>query len=72
MRKENTMDSTEAPICGCCRRVPVSHLSLDVLEPIQGWEPFFAERGVTVMDHLGSPSVARVRPGGADRRAAGA
>jgi hypothetical protein len=60
MRKENTMDSTEAPICGCCRRVPVSHLSLDLDEPVAGWSWFFAERNIEVAeDHLGRPSVAR-------------
>ena len=61
MRKENTMDSTEAPpLCGCCRRVPVSHLALDVSEPLVGWEAFFAAKGIEVAsDHLGRPSVAR-------------
>ena len=61
MRKENTMDSTEAPpLCGCCRRVPVSHLALDVSEPLVGWEAFFEERYITVMDDsLGRPSVSR-------------
>jgi hypothetical protein len=61
MRKENTMDSTEAPpLCGCCRRVPVSHLALDVSEPLVGWEAFFAAKGIQVAsDHLGRPSVAR-------------
>jgi hypothetical protein len=63
MRKENTMeqhDSTEAPLCGCCKRVPLSHLSLDVDEPVSGWLSYFAERGVTVMDdHLGRASIER-------------
>jgi hypothetical protein len=62
MRKENTMeqhDSTEA-LCGACRRVPVSHLVLDVDEPVGGWLPFFEERGVMVMaDSIGRPSVPR-------------
>jgi hypothetical protein len=53
-------DSTEAPICGCCRRVPVSHLSLDLDEPVSGWLSFFAERNIEVAsDHLGRPSVPR-------------
>jgi hypothetical protein len=53
-------DSTEAPVCDTCRRIPISHLALDVDEPIVGWEPFFAERYITVMDDsLGRPSVAR-------------
>jgi hypothetical protein len=61
MRKENAMDdSTEAPICDACRRIPISHLSLDVSEPIVGWSAFFEERYITVMDDsLGRPSVAR-------------
>jgi hypothetical protein len=63
MRKENTMeqhDSTEAPLCDACRRIPLSHLSLDVSEPLVGWEAFFEERYITVMDDsLGRPSVAR-------------
>jgi hypothetical protein len=37
---------TEAPVCNGCRRVPLSHLVLDVDEPIQGWESFFAERKI--------------------------
>jgi hypothetical protein len=68
MREENTMeqhDSTEAPLCDACRRIPISHLALDVDEPVQGWEPFFAERYITVMDDsLGRPSVARHVLGG--------
>jgi hypothetical protein len=63
MRKENTMeqhDSTEAPLCDACRRIPISHLSLDVSEPVLGWSAFFEERYITVMDDsLGRPSVAR-------------
>lgn len=53
-------DSTEAPLCDACRRIPISHLSLDVSEPIVGWMAFFEERYITVMDDsLGRPSVAR-------------
>jgi hypothetical protein len=63
MRRENTMeqhDSTEAPLCDACRRIPISHLSLDVSEPLVGWSAFFEERYITVMDDsLGRPSVAR-------------
>jgi hypothetical protein len=63
MRKENTMeqhDSTEAPLCGCCRRVPLSYLSLDIDEPLVGWTSFFAARGIEVAsDHLGRASVPR-------------
>jgi hypothetical protein len=61
MRKENTMDdSTEAPVCDACRRIALSHLNLDVSEPVVGWSAFFEERYITVMDDsLGRPSVAR-------------
>jgi hypothetical protein len=62
MRKENTMEehSTEAPLCDACRTIPVAHLSMDVPEPIEGWESFFAERNIPVVDDdLGRASVAR-------------
>ena len=61
MRKEDTMDSTEAPpLCGCCRRIPVSYLALDLDEPVEGWVSYFADRDIEVAsDHLGRASVAR-------------
>jgi hypothetical protein len=63
MRMENPKehhDSSEAPLCDACRRIPISHLSLDVSEPLVGWEVFLEERYITVMDDsLGRPSVAR-------------
>jgi hypothetical protein len=63
MRVENTMeqhDSTETPLCNACRRIPISHLALDVPEPLVGWEAFFEERNVQVFDDaIGRPSVAR-------------
>jgi hypothetical protein len=63
MRKENTMeqhDSTEAPLCDACRRIPISHLALDVSEPLVGWAAFFEARDVQVFDDaIGRPSVAR-------------
>jgi hypothetical protein len=61
MRKENAMDdSTEAPICDTCRRVPLSYLALDVDEPLVGWEAYFEERYITVMDDsIGRRSVSR-------------
>jgi hypothetical protein len=41
MRKETRMDdSTEALLCDACRRIPISHLSLDVSERLVGWEEF--------------------------------
>jgi hypothetical protein len=40
--------------------IPLSHLSLDLSEPISGWPAIFAERGVEiVLDDLGRPSVPR-------------
>jgi hypothetical protein len=60
MRGEHAMDTEAPPICDACRRIPISHLSLDVSEPIVGWEKFFEERYITVMeDSMGRPSVAR-------------
>jgi hypothetical protein len=63
MREETRMeqhDSTEAPLCDACRRIPISHLSLDVSEPLVGWEAFFEARNVQVFDDaIGRPSVPR-------------
>ena len=63
MRKENTMeqhDSTEAPLCDACRRIPISHLALDVPEPLESWASFFEARNVQVFDDaIGRPSVPR-------------
>jgi hypothetical protein len=40
--------------------IPVSHLALDVDEPLESWESFFAARNIPVVDDdLGRPSVAR-------------
>ena len=53
-------EGSEAAICDACRRIPISHLSLDIAEPIGGWMEFFAKKNVTVMDdHLGRPSIQR-------------
>jgi hypothetical protein len=58
--RENTMEQHEAPLCDACRRIPISHLALDVAEPIVGWEAFFEERNVQVFDDaIGRPSVPR-------------
>jgi len=60
MEQNQATEGTEAPVCDACRRIPISHLSLDVPEPLVGWEAFFEERYITVMDDsLGRPSVAR-------------
>jgi hypothetical protein len=53
-------EGIETPLCDACRRIPISHLALDVAEPIGGWLEFFAKRNVIVMDdHLGRPSIPR-------------
>ena len=51
----------EATICDGCRLIPLSHLSLDLSEPVVvGWEQLLAERGVEiVLDDIGRPSVPR-------------
>lgn len=61
MRNEPTPEETGAQTVGdCCRLVPVAHLSLDLSEPIRGWELFLAEQGVDVMiDDCGRPAIAR-------------
>jgi hypothetical protein len=51
-------EGIETPLCDACRRIPISHLSLDIAEPIEGWLEFFVKRNVIVMDdHLGRPSI---------------
>jgi hypothetical protein len=40
--------------------IPVTHLSLDLAEPINGWEPALLERGLEIVeDNLGRPCVRR-------------
>lgn len=46
--------------CDCCRLIPLSHLSLDVIEPLSGWKATFAARGVEIVsDDLGRPAIPR-------------
>lgn len=49
------------PEASCaCRTIPLTHLHLDVAEPIIGWEAFFAARAVEVtVDDVGRPSIPR-------------
>jgi hypothetical protein len=50
----------EVVVCDACRTIPVSHLGLDVAEPLVGWSAFFRERGVEVTpDDLGRLSIER-------------
>jgi hypothetical protein len=52
-------DHPQATECHC-GTVPLSHLGLDIDEPMSGWPAFFAERGVElVQDDLGRTSVRR-------------
>jgi hypothetical protein len=49
----------EATECHC-GTVPLSHLGLDIDEPMSGWPAFFRERNIEVApDDLGRPSVLR-------------
>jgi hypothetical protein len=53
------VQAPEATECHC-GTVPLSHLGLDVAEPITGWPAFFRERDIEVaFDDLGRPSVPR-------------
>jgi hypothetical protein len=60
-RKEHDVknDKIERPE-GAEGTIPVSHLSLDLPEPISGWARSLAERGVEIVrDDLGRPSIPR-------------
>jgi hypothetical protein len=58
-RKESNMNDSQN-VCDCCRLVPLSYLSLDLPEPLAGWEEALTERGVgLVFDDIGRPSVER-------------
>jgi hypothetical protein len=55
----NAEQEPEAMECHC-GTVPLSHLGLDLDEPMIGWPEFFAERNIEVVeDDLGRPSVPR-------------
>jgi hypothetical protein len=56
----NAEQEPEATECDACARIPLSHLGLDLDEPMIGWPEFFRERGVEVVeDDLSRPSVPR-------------
>jgi hypothetical protein len=56
----NTVQDLEVVACEACQLVPLTHLSLDLDPPLDGWPEFFAERNIEVAeDDLGRPSVAR-------------
>ena len=53
-------EGTEETTCALCKTIPVSHLVLDVPEPLVGWSAFFRERRVEVApDDVGRPSIPR-------------
>ena len=58
MRKDS--QDPEVAACATCQAIPISHLSLDLPEPVVGWERAFSERGVEIiLDDVGRPSVPR-------------
>jgi hypothetical protein len=60
MNRNTATEEAEVRICDACNRVPLSHLSLDIAEPLTGWTMFFRERGIEVTaDDVGRASVPR-------------
>jgi hypothetical protein len=61
MKEERTMDGTnETPVCDSCRQIPLSHLALDIAEPLTGWLAFFEKRNIEgSQDVCGRPSIPR-------------
>jgi hypothetical protein len=58
-RRQN-MTRLDEGTCSMCRRVPLSHLALDVEPPVEGWVSYFESKGITVLDDAaGRPSVPR-------------
>jgi hypothetical protein len=39
-------EGAEGTICDTCRTIPISYLSLDVDEPVDGWLAFFGEKNI--------------------------
>jgi hypothetical protein len=62
VRKETEVStSTETlSICDGCRLIPVSHLSLDIAEPMGGFPRMLAANGIGIVeDDVGRPSITR-------------
>ena len=57
---KNVEQELEASECHC-GTVPLSHLGLDIDEPVSGWLALFAERGISLSMRMtfGRPSVPR-------------
>jgi hypothetical protein len=56
----NTEQEPDATVCDTCRTIPISYLSLDLDEPMSGWQEFFREHGIEILlDDLGRLSVPR-------------
>jgi hypothetical protein len=65
MNGNTATEGIEAKFCSACQLIPLSYLTLDLDEPVVGWERTLAERGVEVeLDDLGRPSVPREALGG--------
>jgi hypothetical protein len=59
-RNTTTIEGTEEAVCEGCSLIPVSHLGLDVDEPVGGWLAFFREENIEVAtDDVGRLSVPR-------------
>ncbi len=60
MSNESTRLDEVVEQTGCCRLVPISHLSLDLDEPVVGWDQYLLAEGIDVQtDDCGRPSIAR-------------
>lgn len=58
MKNEATV---EPEVCSACRLVPVAHLSLDLPQPIVGWETWLEAEGIDVqVDDCGRPAISRL------------
>ncbi|MFP3881713.1 MAG: hypothetical protein ACLFWH_05280 [Actinomycetota bacterium] len=62
MRKEevSTTETEVLSMCDGCRLIPVSHLGLDITEPVRGFAYMLAANGIEVVeDDIGRPSISR-------------
>ena len=51
MTETNTLDAAEVEqtVCDGCRLIPLSRLSLDLDEPVVGWDQYVRGEGINVM-----------------------
>jgi len=61
VRKAEVPTETEVlSTCNTCRLIPVSHLGLDIGEPLGGFRSMFDRNGIEVVeDDIGRPSISR-------------